>query len=51
MHEPLFAACLRGAAAVLSLARTTLDAAGTAAGKTHRSRTPTPPTNCRSPSA
>ena len=33
MHEPLFAACLRGAAAVLSLTRTTLDAAMARRGK------------------
>jgi Carbon monoxide dehydrogenase subunit alpha N-terminal domain len=32
MHEPLFAACLRGAAAVLSLTRTTLDAAAARRG-------------------
>ena len=33
MHEPLFSACLRGAAAVLSLTRTTLDDAAARRGK------------------
>ncbi|MGE5284349.1 MAG: CO dehydrogenase/CO-methylating acetyl-CoA synthase complex subunit beta, partial [Actinomycetota bacterium] len=33
MHEPLFAACRRGAAAVLSLTRGTLDAAVARRGK------------------
>ena len=33
MHEPLFSACLRGAGAVLALARTTLDAAAARRGK------------------
>ena len=33
MHEPMFSACLRGAAAVLTLTRATLDAAGTRRGK------------------